>query len=320
MSVVVIAGGVGGARFLRGLREYARTDLGFGGAPEITAVVNVADDMWLSGLRITPDLDSIMYTLAGENDEARGWGRAGETERVSAELQAYGLGYEWFTLGDLDIGTHLARSALLREGVSLTDATARLCERWDIGVTLLPSTDDEVETRVHTVDGGDLHFQEWWVRHRAKLDVDRFEFRGADSAASSPAAVYALEHADRVILAPSNPVVSVGAVLAIPAIAEALRRTSARVVGVSPIIGGSVVRGMADACLSAVGVATDAGAVGLHYGARSRGGIIDAWLVDTVDAAVTPALESAGIAAEAVPLWMTDIDLSRRLAADAMRV
>lgn len=320
MNIVVIAGGVGGARFLRGLREHARTDFGVGGALEITAVVNVADDIWLSGLRITPDLDSIMYTLAGENDDVRGWGRTGETERVSAELEAYGLGHEWFTLGDLDIGTHLARSSLLRDGVSLTDVTARLCSRWDIGVTLLPPTDDEVETRVHTVDGEDLHFQEWWVRHRAKPGVDRFEFRGADAAASSPAAVHAIEQADRVILAPSNPVVSVGAILAIPGIAEALRRTSARVVGVSPIIGGRVVRGMADACLTAIGVATDAGAVGLHYGARSRGGFIDAWLVDTVDAAAVPSLESAGITAQAMPLWMTDADLSRRLAADAMRV
>lgn len=320
MNIVVIAGGVGGARFLRGLREHAREDLGIRASDHITAVVNVCDDMWLSGLRITPDLDSIMYTLAGENDDDRGWGRIGETERVSAELEAYGLGHEWFTLGDLDIGTHIARSALLREGMSLTEVTARLCERWDIGVRMLPATDDEVETRVHTVDGADLHFQEWWVRHRAKRLAQRFEFRGADVADPSTAVTDAIAHADRVILAPSNPVVSVGAVFAISGIAEALRETSARVVGVSPIIGGSVVRGMADACLSAIGVETDAAAVGLHYGARSAGGLIDAWLVDTVDAAAVPSLEQAGITANAVPLWMSDLELSRQLAVEAIRV
>lgn len=319
MNVVVIAGGVGGARFLRGLREHARADFDPGEAPRITAVVNVADDMWLSGLRITPDLDSIMYTLAGENDDERGWGRKGETERVSAEMAAYGLGHEWFTLGDLDIGTHLTRSEWLRAGVPLTEVTARLCARWGIGVTLLPATDDEVETRVHTQDGGDLHFQEWWVRYRAKRLAERFEFRGAERARPGTAVLEAIAGADRVVLAPSNPVVSVGAVLAIPAIEEALRDTPARVVGVSPIIGGSVVRGMADACLGAIGVDTDAGAVGRYYGARSRGGLLDAWLVDTVDAAAVPLLEQAGITAEAVPLWMTDLEPSRRLAADTMR-
>ncbi len=320
MRVVVIAGGVGGARFLRGLRQHVREEFGDVEAQQITAVVNVADDMWLTGLRISPDLDSIMYTLAGENDAERGWGRKGESERVSAELEAYGLGHEWFTLGDLDIGTHLVRSSRLRQGMPLTEVTARLCERWDIGLRLLPATDDEVETHVHTVDGDDLHFQEWWVRYRAQRLAVRFEFRGAAEATPGPAVLDAIGSADRVILAPSNPVVSVGAVLAVPMIAEAVRKTPARVIGISPIIGGNVVRGMADTCLSAVGVESDAGAVGAHYGARSSGGLIDAWLVDTVDAEAVPRLAQVGIDAEAVPLWMSDLALSTQLAADAMRL
>lgn len=320
MHVVVIAGGVGGARFLRGLRQHLQTESGGEDAARITAVVNVADDMWLGGLRITPDLDSIMYTLAGENDEGRGWGRIGETERVSAELAAYGLGYDWFTLGDLDLGAHIARTALLREGLPLTEVTARLCARWDIGATLLPATDEEIETRVHLRDGQDLHFQEWWVQHRAKLPADHFEIRGASTALANPRAIEAILEADRVILAPSNPVVSIGAVLAVPEIDAAIRTTSARVIGVSPVIGGRVVRGMADACLDAIGVATDAGAIARHYGARHTGGLLDAWLVDREDAAAVPALRAAGVDAHAVPLWMSSLPESSRLAQDAMRL
>ena len=314
MRVVVVAGGVGGARFLRGLRESLRGDPD----AEITAVVNVADDAWMNGLRVTTDLDSIMYTLAGENDEERGWGRRGETERISPELEAYGLGVPWFTLGDLDFATHIARTSLLREGLPLSAATARLCARWELGVRLLPATDEEVETRVHTADGRDLHFQEWWVRHRAKVQAERFEFRGAESAAAAPGVLESIAQADRVILAPSNPVVSIGAVLAVTGIREAILRTPARVVGVSPIIAGSVVRGMADACLSAIGVETSAAAVGLHYGARSRGGLLDGWLVDTTDSAALPALAAADLTARAVPLWMSDLERSRQLASDAL--
>ncbi|MGK0742138.1 2-phospho-L-lactate transferase [Leucobacter sp. Z1108] len=319
MRTVVITGGVGGARFIRGLQSHLGEGPIAGGAEQITAIVNVADDMWMNGLRITPDLDSIMYALAGANDEERGWGRRGETERVSAELVAYGLGHSWFTLGDLDLGTHIARTDLLRQGIPLSDVVARLCARWGLGARLLPATDSEVETHVHTTDGEVLHFQEWWVRYRATRPAERFEYRGSDVATPAPGVAQAIREADRVILAPSNPVVSVGAVLAIDGIAQALRETSARVVGISPIIGGRAVRGMADACLATIGVAAEAGSVGLHYGARLAGGLIDAWLIDTVDASALPELQRAGIAASAVPLWMTDLELSCQLAADALR-
>jgi LPPG:FO 2-phospho-L-lactate transferase len=311
VKITVLSGGVGGARFLRGLRSAVSPD------DSITAVVNTGDDMWLTGLRIAPDLDSIMYTLAGENDEVRGWGRIGETERVSAELRAYGVGWPWFTLGDLDIGTHLTRSHLLREGLPLSEATARITARWDLGVTLLPVTDDEVETHV-VVDGAELHFQEWWTRHRAALPALAFVQRGVEASVPAPGVLEAIDEADVVLVAPSNPVVSIGTILGIPGVRAAVAATSARVVGVSPIIAGSVVRGMADACLTAIGVETSAAAVAAHYGSRADGGVLDAWLVDETDAASLPAIEALGLTTAAVPLWMRDAETSARLAADAL--
>ena len=320
MRVTVIAGGVGGARYLKGLSDYAHTLLNNDDQIQITAIVNVGDDMWMNGLRITPDLDSIMYTLAGENDADRGWGRKNETERISQELSAYGLGNEWFTLGDLDFATHIARSSLLRDGHSLSTVTSHLCARWDIGVSLIPVTNDEVETRVHIREGETLHFQQWWVQHRASLPVEKFEFHRAESAAPSPGVIEAILETDRVIIAPSNPVVSVAPVFAIPGVGDAIRTTTAPVIGVSPIIGGKVVRGMADSCLRAIGVKPDACDVALHYGARSRGGLIDAWLVDTVDSPGLPILASAGLRAKAVPLWLTSQQASMQLAQETLMV
>jgi len=314
VKITVLSGGVGGARFLRGLREHVRSAIP---GAELTAVVNTGDDMWLTGLRIAPDLDSIMYTLAGENDEARGWGRVGETERVSGELRAYGVGWPWFTLGDLDIGTHITRSHLLREGQPLSAVTERIASRWPLGVRLIPATDDEVETFV-TVEGGELHFQEWWTRHRAAVPALGFVQRGVEASAPAPGVLEAIASADVVLIAPSNPVVSIGTILGIPGIRDAVATTDARVVGVSPVVAGAVVRGMADACLTAIGVETSAEAVGLHYGSRASGGILDAWLVDSSDAASLVALADAGIAARAVPLWMRDPATSAQLAADAL--
>lgn len=310
--ITVLSGGVGGARFVRGLRE-AEPDA------DITVVVNTGDDLWLAGVRVCPDLDSLMYTLGGANDEERGWGRLGESERVSAELSAYGVGWPWFTLGDLDIGTHLARLSMLRDGLTLSEATARLCERWQPGVTLVPMSDDEVET--HVVVAGEagmhqvsMHFEEWWVRHRASLPAIRFEQHGVSSATPAPAVLPAIADADVVLIAPSNPVVSIGTILGVPGIRSALAATSAPVVGVSPIIGGAVVRGMADACLTAIGVATAADAVARHYGSRVSGGLLDAWLVDPVDAEGS----FGDVHAASAPLWMTDVAASAELARAAL--
>ncbi|MDO8121046.1 2-phospho-L-lactate transferase [Isoptericola sp. b490] len=329
MKVVLLAGGVGGARFTRGLRDLGRAeDLGL----DLTVVVNTGDDLWLDALRVCPDLDTVMYTLGGVIGE-QGWGRADESSRVTAELHAYGLGWDWFTLGDLDLGTHLARTELLRSGLPLSAVTARLCERWRPGATLLPMSDDEVETWVEVEADGDvttIHFEEWWVRHRAALPARRFVQRGVAGARPAPGVLEAVAEADLVLLPPSNPVVSIGTILGVPGIRDAVRGAAAPVVGVSPIIGGAPVRGMADACLTAIGVETAARTVAEHYGARSAGGMLDGWLVDDTDAADVHAIREAGIEARALPLLMSDpaataaiaraaLDLGRELAASRTR-
>ena len=247
----------------------------------------------------------------------RGWGRIGETERVSAELLAYGVGWPWFTLGDLDLGTHIARSHFLRSGLTLTEATARITGRWSLGVTLLPVTDDEVETQVVT-DEGSMHFQEWWTRHRAALPARRFVQQNLQTARPTPGVLDAIAAADVILLAPSNPVVSIGTILGIPGVRQALTEASAPVVGVSPIINGAVVRGMADACLTAIGVETSAAAVARHYGSRRTGGLLDGWLVDQSDADAVASLTPSGITALAVPLWMRDLESSAQVAADTL--
>ena len=312
--VVVLAGGVGGAKFTLGVREA----LARRGAPEATVVVNTGDDLWLSGVRLQPDIDSILYALAGVNDTQRGWGRQGDTERVNEELQAWGAGWPWFTLGDLDLGTHLARTGWLRDGATPTQVVERLSARWPLGVRMLPMTDAEVDTRVLLEDGRDLHFQEWWTRYRATLTPSRFDNPGVASAVPAPGVTEAIAAADVVLIAPSNPVVSIGPILRVPGVREALAAASAPVVGVSPIIGGRVVRGMADVCLTAIGVETSAAAVAAHYGARSAGGVLDAWLVATEDSAAAAAVEAAGIRPVVSPLWMSDVAASAEIVASAL--
>lgn len=322
MKVVVLAGGVGGSRFLTGMRAHLRQA---DPAAELTAVVNTGDDLWLAGLRITPDLDTIMYALAGINDTQRGWGRLGDSERVSGELREWGIGWPWFTLGDLDVSASIARTAWLRDGVPLHEVVERLQARWpQVGVRLLPATDDEVETHVIVDDPErsgarlELHFQEWWTRYRASLSALAFPQRGIDSAEAAPGVLEAIAAADVVVLGPSNPVVSIGTVLNIPGIRDAVRAAPAPVIGVSPIIGGAVVRGMADACLTAIGVQTDAAAVARHYASRTAGGVLDGWLVDTVDTDSVTGLALDRIEARAIPLWMTDETLSAAIAGEVL--
>ncbi|GIG38392.1 2-phospho-L-lactate transferase [Cellulomonas phragmiteti] len=320
MRVTVLSGGVGGARFTRGLLALLRERLpdGSGGTTaQVTVVANTGDDMWLHGVRVCPDLDTLMYTLGGSVHEQQGWGRRDESTRVADDLAAYGLGGEWFTLGDLDLATHLARTALLRSGLPLSEVTQRLCARWSPGVRLLPMSDDEVETHVVT-DGGTLHFEEWWVRHRAAVPARAFVQVGVADAAPAPGVLEALASADVVVVPPSNPVVSVGTILGVPGIREAVRATPAPVVGVSPVIAGAPVRGMADACLTAIGVATDAAAVARHLGLRADGGVLDAWLVDDADAHAVAPLRAAGWRAAAAPTLMTDVAATARMAAAAL--
>jgi LPPG:FO 2-phospho-L-lactate transferase len=321
MRITVLAGGIGGARFLRGLKHLT-ADRG-----EITVIGNTGDDIWVHGLRVCPDLDTVMYTLGGGISEERGWGREGETFTVGAELAAYGVEPGWFGLGDKDLATHLIRTQSLGAGYSLTDVTAALCEHWRPGVRLLPMSDDRAETHVlvddpsgeTSPDGTPLrvaiHFQEWWIRHRAALPAHGFVVVGIDSAKPGPDVIEAIATADVVLLPPSNPVVSIGTILQVAGVAEALRATTAPVVGVSPIVGGAPVRGMADACLQAIGVETSAAAVAAHYGARTSGGVIDAWLVDSVDADCVGDVEAMGIRCCAVPAMMTDVEATARIAA-----
>ncbi|MGY1592659.1 2-phospho-L-lactate transferase [Geodermatophilus sp. SYSU D00708] len=311
VQIVVLAGGVGGARFLSGVRAAA---------PEarITAVVNTGDDVTMHGLRICPDLDTVMYTLGGGIDAERGWGRAGETWTVKEELAAYGAEPTWFGLGDRDLATHLVRTRMLDAGYPLSQVTAALCDRWQPGVALLPMSDQRVETHVVVTDPDSgrqqaIHFQEWWVRHRAALDASAFVQVGADSARPAPGVAEAFAAADAVLLAPSNPVVSIGTVLGVPGLREALLATPGRVVGVSPIVSGAAVRGMADRCLPVVGVEVSAEGVGRHYGARADGGLLDAWLVHTGDVAEVP-----GVDVRAVPLLMTDPQATAALARAAL--
>ncbi|HEV7934100.1 MAG TPA: 2-phospho-L-lactate transferase [Actinomadura sp.] len=333
-KIVVLAGGIGGARFLRGLQRAAPE-------AEITVIGNTGDDISLFGLRVCPDLDTVMYTLGGGINEEQGWGRADESFTVKEELAAYGVGPGWFGLGDRDFGTHIVRTQMLDAGYPLSAVTEALCERW-LGpaagrrVRLIPMTDDRVETHVVISDSAGrraVHFQEWWVRLRASVPAESITPVGADNAKPAPGVLDAIAEADIVILPPSNPVVSVGTILSVPGIRSAVEAKT--VVGISPIIGGAPVRGMADACLSAIGVETSARAVAAHYGSD----LLDGWLVDTADAAIaTDAHADAGPAADAGsdpaggaagqsltgitvrsrPLLMTDVDATAEIARAAL--
>jgi len=315
MRITVLAGGIGAARFLRGLLAAAPN-------ATITVIGNTADDITLFGLRVCPDLDSVMYTLGGGSNEEQGWGRAGETRRIEQELAAYGAGPSWFTLGDLDFATHIFRSQLLAEGTPLSEVTRVLCERWQPGVRLLPMSDDRIETQVKISDDPQragasgssrmIHFQEWWVRLHAAVPAEAIVPVGADVASPAPGVLEAIADADFVLFPPSNPVVSIGPILAVPGIRAAVEAKT--VVGVSGIIGGAPVRGMADACLAAIGVETSAAAVAAHYGPE----LVNGWLVDEQDKAACDDPALTGIAVRALPLYMRDIASSAAIAQAAI--
>ncbi|QKV69338.1 2-phospho-L-lactate transferase [Streptomyces harbinensis] len=309
--IVVLSGGIGGARFLRGLK---------GAAPDadITVIGNTGDDIHLFGLKVCPDLDTVMYTLGGGIHEEQGWGRAAETFAVKEELAAYGVGPEWFGLGDRDFATHIVRTQMLAAGYPLSAVTEALCRRWQPGVTLLPMTDDRVETHVLTdaEDGSRkaIHFQEYWVRLRAAVPAHAVVPVGAEQSTPAPGVLEAISAADAIVFPPSNPVVSIGTILAVPGVREAIADAGVPVVGLSPIIGDAPVRGMADKVLAAIGVEATAAAVARHYGS----GLLDGWLVDTADTAAVAAVEAAGIRCRAVPLLMTDAAATTAMAAEAL--
>jgi LPPG:FO 2-phospho-L-lactate transferase len=308
--ITVLSGGVGGARFLQGVLRLVERS----GAPStVTVVANTGDDLWVHGLKVCPDLDTVMYTLGGGIDAERGWGRVEETWHAKEELAAYGVEPTWFGLGDRDLATHLVRTQMLDAGYPLSAVTAALCQRWQPGVELLPMTDERVETHV-VIDDPDtgerraVHFQEYWIRHQAAVPAHAVVPIGIEDAKPGPGVVEAITETDVVLVPPSNPVVSVGTILGVPGVRDALTTTAAPVVGISGIIGGDHVRGMARQLLEVIGVEVSAAGVAEHYGSRSGSGVLDGWLVDTSDADSVARVEAAGIRCRAVPLWMEDSD------------
>ena len=306
--LVALAGGVGAARFLRGLlRVYDP-----GG---VVVVGNTGDDLRMHGLAVSPDLDSVAYTLAGLADEERGWGLAGETWNVREALVRLGEP-GWFALGDRDIATHLLRTRLLAEGATLSEATAALCRRLGVPLRLLPMSDQPVETRVE-VDGldgpEDLGFQEWWVGRQARDPVRRVRFEGVERARPAPGVLEAIAAASGIVVCPSNPVVSIAPILAVPGVRDAIGAAPCRVVAVTPIVGGAPVRGMADRLLPAWGVEVSArGVAGLYAG------LADAFVLDTVDAGQAGDVRGLGLQPVVVPTLMRTVEDAAALAKAAL--
>src|SRR6478752_3521198 len=319
MRITALAGGVGGARFLRGLLHHARQTYPMVADPdrpdplELTVIGNTGDDITLFGLRVCPDIDTLLYTLGGGIHEGQGWGRADESHHLAEELAALGAEPQWFTLGDKDFGTHVYRSQLLGQGMPLSGVVKRLSARWglgELGVRLLPMTDTPVETHVVVEQDGEqraIHFQEWWVRHRAELAADRFVVAGLDRA--TPGVLDAIREADVVILPPSNPVVSIGIILGVPGVRDALRGTRAPVIGVSPLVGGRPVRGHADVCLRTIGVEETSTAVAGLYS-----DFLDGWLVDEDD----PMPGGGRLEVVRRPLLMSSVDAAAEMAGAAL--
>jgi LPPG:FO 2-phospho-L-lactate transferase len=310
-TVTAIAGGIGAGKFLRGLARVVRPDA-------LTVVVNVADDVEVHGLHVSPDPDSVTYWLGDVFDRERGWGRRDESFRATEELRAFGAPDAWFNLGDLDLATHLFRTDLLRRGGTISDAVEQVAARFGVRARILPVTDDPVVTRILCVDAEtgddlDLHFQEYWVRRRGADHVMEVRYAGADDARPAPGVLEAIATADTVVLCPSNPVVSIGPILAVPGVLDAIAERRDRVVGVSGIVGGAPVAGMADRLMPAMGIDVSAEGVAAHYA-----GLLGAWLVDDVDGAAIPSIEALGIRAGATDTIMTDDGAAEAVARAAL--
>ena len=303
MRIAVLAGGVGAARFLDGLRRAA-------GAADVTAICNVGDDFEWHGLHVSPDIDTVIYTLAGMEGE-EGWGVRGDPLAALGELEA--LGEEpWFRVGDRDLATHVWRTARLRAGEPLSAVTAELARRRGLAVAVLPATDDPHPTVIVT-PGGRLAFQDWFVRRRAGDAAIDVEFPGAARARPAPGAAEAIAEAGLVIVAPSNPFVSIGPLLAVEGLRRALRRAAAPRVAVSPIVGGAAVKGPAAAMLRSLG--HEVSALGV---ARLYAGLLDVFVLDEADRALAPAVEALGMRAVVADTMMTDAARRAALASEAI--
>ncbi len=300
-SVAVVCGGVGAARLLRGFVGRVPAD-------ELTAVVNVADDMVLHGLHISPDLDTITYTLADAVSAERGWGLEGETWQAMEQLTRYG-GESWFNLGDKDLATHLYRTQRLSEGATLSEVTAEIAAAWELALTMVPVTDDPIRTMMATVDHGEISFQRYFVEHQHSIPVTGVRFDGAEAARPSPAALSALESADHLVIAPSNPAVSIDPVLAVPGVREVLARRRDDVVAVSPIIGGKALKGPADRLLVELGREASAVAVAEWYAE-----VVGTLIIDSADAELAPAIEALGVRAIVTDTIMANPGVTEALA------
>ncbi len=299
--IVALAGGVGAARFLDGLVNVV--------PPESLMIIgNTGDDFELHGLHISPDLDTVAYTLAGLADPERGWGIRGDTHECLRSLGRYGRP-AWFQLGDRDLATHLYRTELLRQGLALSEVTARICERLGVAPRLLPATDARLRTRVDTPEGR-LDFQVYFVERRTEPEVTGVVFDGAETARPAPGVVAGIAAASKVILCPSNPLISIGPILSVPGIREALRTTAARVAAVSPIVGGKALKGPADRMMRGLGLDPSAVAV-----ARLYRDFLDVFIMDEADRACAPAVEALGMRAVVTQTVMRDAASRQALAA-----
>lgn len=293
MSVAIICGGVGAARLLRGMIQVVPDS-------ELTAIANVGDDLVLHGLNVSPDLDTIVYTVSESVSAERGWGLEGETWQAMSALGRYG-DLNWFALGDKDLGTHLYRTHRMSEGATLGEVTGEIAKAWGLNFALIPVTNGQIRTMVTTVDEGEISFQDYFVRRQHDVAVTSVRFDGAASCKPAPGVLDAIANANRVVVAPSNPAVSIDPVLAVPGIKDALVARRADTVAVSPIIGGKALKGPADRLLTELG--REASAVGV---ARWYAEVVGTLIIDEIDADLAPAIEAEGVRAIVAPTIMKD--------------
>jgi LPPG:FO 2-phospho-L-lactate transferase len=309
MRVTALAGGIGAGKFLRGLVRVV-------GPEAVTVIVNTGDDITMHGLHVSPDLDSVTYWLGDVFDRERGWGRRDETFRATEELRSFDPEQAWFNLGDLDLATHLFRTNLLAAGDTLTSATAAVARRFGVVPRILPMSDDPVTTRISVVADGeelDLHFQEYWVRRGGRDEVKAVRYEGAERSRPAPGVLEALTAADAIVLCPSNPVASLGPILAVPGIRETVGARRTDVVGVSGIVAGAPLAGMADRLMPAAGAEVTAAGAAEYYR-----GLLGAWVVDDADRALIPRIVATGLRVGATDSIMTDDAKAEALARFAL--
>jgi LPPG:FO 2-phospho-L-lactate transferase len=309
MRVTALAGGIGAGKFLRGLVRVV--------APEaVTVIVNTGDDITMHGLHVSPDLDSVTYWLGDVFDRERGWGRRDETFRATEELRSFDPEQAWFNLGDLDLATHLFRTNLMAAGETLTSATAAVARRFGVVPRILPMSDDPVTTRISVVADGEeleLHFQEYWVRRGGRDEVKAIRYEGAERSRPAPGVLEALTAADAIVLCPSNPVASLGPILALPGIRETVGARRTDVVGVSGIVAGAPLAGMADRLMPAAGAEVTAAGAAEYYQ-----GLLGAWVVDDADRALIPRIDATGLRVGATDSIMNDDAKAEALARFAL--